>query len=402
VKPQAEDKFIASVLNDLTNQEGGANLRYWSAEQNKALDWNYLIRKMTDEGIAFLFFYHIEQFHLQGLLPVGIHDLLAGRYYANLRRNMMACAALRPVFDTFNEQSIPFIVLKGIALAGQIYPSFATRGISDADILVKKEEMHRVDACLAVLGYIVRDSSVDQALDNPVGFLASLDYQKYDGSLPNLHIHWHLINTSVPAFMFAGQIDLDRLWKMAIHTNVANANVRTLCPEHQLIYLCEHALRINHSFDRLILIYDIFYAISSFKREIKWDFVITEARRFNLSKLVFLSLTVVKQYTSLSISEETMRRLYSADLTVGEKYFLNLQCSNRRVRGSSIFIYLAMNKGLIEKARFLFRTFFPPRHILLQRQYAKDGQFRVSLYALRFWEVVAHLFRSWRLHRCQS
>lgn len=396
MKPQAEDEFIVSVLNGLINQERGADLRYWSAEQNKALDWNYLIRKMADEGVAFLFFYYIEQAQLQDHLPAGIHDLLASRYYANLRRNMMVCAALRPVFDTFNEQLIPFIVLKGIALAEQVYPGFATRSISDADILVKKEDMHRVDACLAALGYISRDGSVEQALDNPVGFLASLDYQQDDGSLPNLHIHWHPVNTSVPAFMFAGQVDPDRLWEMAIHTEVANAKARILCPEHQVIYLCEHALRINHSFDRLILIYDIFYVIKSLKYEINWNFVVTEAQRFNLSKLVFLSLTVVKYYTSLTISEEIMRRLYSADLTFGEEYFLNLQLKNRRFRGSSILIYLAMNEGLIKKCRFLLRTFFPPRQILLQRQYAKNAQFRPSYYALRFWEVVSHLFRIYR------
>ena len=116
--------------------------------------------------------------------------------------------------------------------------------------------------------------------------------------------------------MFAGRIDLDRLWEMAIHTEVANAKARTLCPEHQVIYLCEHALRINHSFDRLILIYDIYYVIKSLQYQIQWDVIIEEARRFNLSKIVFISLSVVKHYTSSTISEEIMQRLYSADLTI--------------------------------------------------------------------------------------
>lgn len=402
VKTQTEDQFIVRILDDLTNPKQGAKVRQGITVQSKAFDWNYLIRKMSDEGISFLFFYYIEQFHLQELLPAGVYDLLSSQYYANLRRNMIACAALKSVFDKFNERQVPFIVLKGIALAELVYPGFATRGMSDADILIKKEDVYMINACLSALGYISGDSSVEQALDNPVGYLASLDYQKNDGSFPNLHIHWHPVNTSVPAFMFAGQVDLDRLWERAIHTKVANAKARILCPEHQVIYLCEHALRINHSFDRLILIYDIFYVISSLKHEIKWDFIIEEARRFNLSKLVFLSLTVVKHYTSLTISEEMMRRLCSADLTYGEKYFLNLQFNNQRFRGSSIFIYLAMNKGFIEKGRFLFRTFFPPRHILLQRQYAKNIEFRASYYVLRLWEVLSHLFRIYWRHQWKS
>ncbi len=396
VKKQREDQLIVSILNDLTNQDRGANVRRNIIEQISTFDWNFFIHKMSSEGVSFLFFYYIDQFHLRDLLPACVYDVLSRDYYANLKRNMLICSALRPVFDEFNKQPIPFIVLKGIAVAELVYPGFAMRGISDADILVKKDDVCRVDACLSALGYISRDSSVERALDNPVGYLASLDYWKSDGSFPNLHIHWHPVNTSVPAFMFAGQVDPDRLWKMAIHTEVANAKARILCPEHQLIYLCEHALRINHSFDRLILIYDIFYVISSPKYKINWDFVIEEARRFNLSKLVFLSLTVVKHYTSLTISEEIMRRLYSVDLAFGEKYFLNLQLKNRRFRGSSIFIYLAMNEGFIEKGRFLLRTFFPPRQILMQRQYVKNGEFKVAYYVSRFREVISHLCTIYR------
>ncbi len=394
MKTQREDNFIVSILANLANQDQGANIRQCIEENSNAVDWNYVIRKMSAEGVSFLFFYYIEQFHLQALLPADVYDVLSSGYYANLRRNMLACRVLKPVFDKFNENHIPFIVLKGIALAEHVYPGFAMRGMSDADILVKKVDVGKVDACLAALGYIPRDSSVDRALNNPMGYLASLDYQKSDGALPNLHIHWHPVNTSVPAFMFAGLVDQDRLWEMAIHAEVANAQARILCPEHQVIYLCEHALRINHSFDRLILIYDIFYVISSHKHGIKWDFLIEEARRLNVSKLVFLSLTVVKHYTSLTISEEIMRGLYSADLTFGEEYFLHIQFKNRRFRGSSILIYLAMNAGFIAKGHFLFRTFFPPRQILMQRQYAKNGEFRFAYYyALRFREVVSHLLR---------
>jgi hypothetical protein len=393
MKTQMEDHFLINILDDLTNQNQGANVRRCIAEQGVDFDWHYFIRNMSAEGVSFLFFYYIKEFHLQDLLPAGVYDMLSSAYYTNLKRNMLACTVLKPVFDKLNEQQIPFIVLKGIALAELVYPGFAMRGMSDADILVKKKDIYMIDACLSPLGYTSRDSSVEQALSNPVGYLASLDYQKSDGSFPNLHIHWHPVNTSVPDFMFAGRIDLDRLWEMAIHTEVANAKVHTLCPEHQVIYLCEHALRINHSFDRLILIFDIYYVITSCKHEIKWDVIIEEARRFNLSKIVFISLSVVKHYTSATISEEIMQRLYSADLTSCEKYFLNLQFKNRRFRGSSILIYLPMNEGFIEKCRFLLRTFFPPRQILMQRQYVKDGKFKIAYYFLRFREVLSHPFR---------
>jgi hypothetical protein len=238
VKARKEDWFIVKIISELTNQRQTGVVRQSLEEQKGLLDWNYVIRKMHAEGVAFLFFYYLAQFHLQDLLPAAAVDWLSGQYYANLKRNMMAAAALRPVFEKFSEQQLPFIVLKGIVLAEQFYPGFAARGMSDADILIRKTDLHRVDAFLSALGYAARDSSVARALDNPVGYLASLDYRKHDGSLPNLHIHWHPVNTSTPAYMFAGRVDLDRLWEMAISTTVAGTKARILSPEHKVIYLC--------------------------------------------------------------------------------------------------------------------------------------------------------------------
>jgi len=399
MRKRSEDQFMVKILCSLTHPDRGKEQGRRDLEQSKGLEWGYLIREMSNEGVLFLFFYYIQQYRLQGFLPAGVAEVLSRQYHANLRRNMIASAALKPVFDLLNEQRIPFIVLKGIALAEHVYPRFGIRGTSDADLLVKRSDVHRIDAFLSDLGYAPRDSSAIRALDNPVGYLASLDYWKNNGSLPNLHIHWHPVNTSVPAFMFAGRIDPDRLWEKAIPTTVANASAYTLCPEHQVIYLCEHALRINHSFDRLILMYDIFFLLKTFQDEIKWDIVAEEARRFNVSNLVFLGLTIVRYFTSLTFSDELLRKLHPVDLTLFERMFLRFQCQNRRFRGSSMLVYLAMNRGLMEKGRFLFRTFFPPQHILLQRQYARDREFSVSLNLLRFWEVWTHLVRIFRRDR---
>ena len=196
--------------------------------------------------------------------------------------------------------------------------------------------------------------------------------------------------------MFAGRVDPERLWQRAVFATVANATVRVLSPEHQVLYLCEHALRINHSFDRLILMYDIFFAAKMHGHEIDWDFVVEEARGFNLSRLVFFSLTIVRRFTPLILPEGVMQRLHPGALTYGERLFLSLQLRNRRFRGCSILVYLAMNRGFVPKGRFLFRTFFPPPQILLQRRYEKGREFRVSLYFDRFREVLSHPLRLYR------
>ena len=388
---KSQEKLIVDVLASLTNPDQGGKSRKILVEINRSADWSFYVRKMAEEGVAFLFYYYLVKRRLADLVPKEMNRVLAYLYFENLRRNRTASKALNRLFTYLNARKIPFIVMKGLALAELFYPGLATRGMSDADVLVKKEDVYKVDQSLTELGYTASDSFVEEALLNPAGYLASLDYRKKKEPFPNIHIHWHPVNTSVPAYMFSENIDLERLWQMAIQVRLADADVRIFCPEHQLIYLCEHGLRINHSFDRLILIYDIFYVINTTDYPIDWNVVVQEVRRFKLEKFFFISLAVVKHYTPAAVSEEIMTGLRTAlSLNVFDRGFLHFHLHDHRLRGSSFLLYFALNEGAFAKAGFLFRTLFPPRHILLQRSYAKGAKFNVSWYFRRIREVFSH------------
>lgn len=324
-------------------------------------------------------------------MPVESHQQLQSVYSANLAGNMSILGELKGILKGFKEEEIPFIVLKGIALAEHIYPGIAMRGMGDVDILVRKGDLYSVDDFLSGMGYFPIDSSLSEAANNPVGYLASLDYQKDGPSSLSLHIHWHLVNTSVPAYMFAPEIDMDRIWEMAWVVGVADVESRILAPDHQLIYLCEHALRIGHSFDRLILICDIFQTIKTYEKRIDWEFVIRESRDFNLLGLVYFALTIVQHYSPFRLSRDIMARLKPSHITPLERFFLYLNLSNNRIRGSSYLVYMAMNEGSTEKCKFLFRTLFPPSHILLQRRYSKNRTFSRSFYLLRIFEILSYI-----------
>jgi hypothetical protein len=390
-----EDKFILKLL--FAPEKTRSVLPDKKAEatpQGSDPDWTRLVVKARQEGVSAVLFHNITKHHLENLVPQESYKDLSNQYYSNLKRNMSIIGELREVLASLQEDGIPCIVLKGISLAEHVYPNIAMRGMSDVDILFKKEDLFRVDDRLSSLGYIPRDSSVTKAIHNPAGYLASLEYRR-DGESPlNLHVHWHTVNTSVPATMFAEQIDLNRLWENATITSVADSRALMLRPEHMIIYLSEHALRIGHSFDRLILICDIFFAIRTFENSLDWDFIAAESRRFNLSRFVYHSLSIVEHYTAVGIPDDCIAKLKPPDISRGEKFFLSLQFSNRRISGSSYFIYLAMNRDLSEKIGFITRTFFPPRQILLQRRHWKGAELKQSFYISRIWEVISHIVRS--------
>ena len=378
-----EDKFILTLLFEPEELK--------SILPPHAPDWTRLVEKAQQEGVSALLFHNITKHRLEYLIPQESYRDLSNQYYTNLKRNMSIIGALRKVLATFQESGILCIVLKGIALAEHVYPNIATRGMSDVDILVKKDDLFKVDDYLSSLGYISRDSTVAKAIHNPIGYLASLEYRKDAKSPLNLHVHWHTVNTSVPATMFVERIDINRLWENSAMIAVADSHALMLRPEHLIIYLCEHALRVGHSFDRLILVCDIYFAIKAFENSLDWNFVAEESGRFGLSRFVYYGLSIVKHYTSLGIPDGCITKLRPPDISWEEKYFLSLQLNNQRIRGSSYFIYLAMNQGLTDKIRFIARTFFPPPQILLQRRYGKGYKFGKSYYISRIREVFSSI-----------
>ena len=363
------------------------------AAAEKDPDWSVFLEKTRREGVSAVIFHNLRRQGLTDRIPAEILTALSQDYHANLKRNLSIIGALRGVLDAFQKSAISCLVMKGIHLAECVYPNIAMRGMSDVDLLVRKEDLRKADACLSSLGYSSRDSTVASAMHNPAGYLASLEYGREPPSPLNLHLHWHLVNTSVPASAFIRGIDLDRIWEKAAWISLADSQTWTLCPEHLILYLCEHALRVGHSFDRLILVCDLFYAVKAFEDTIDWNALAAESRRTGLSRFAYHGMTIAKAYTELDIPETFLAELKPMNLSRSEGLFLQLQIRNRRVRGSSYLIYLALNRGLLAKAGFLFRTLIPPRQILRQRSPVRHSELAGSSSFSRIREVCSQTLR---------
>ncbi len=379
-----EDRFLLALLFPRDDDEIFRDTRRQAWE---SIDWESVLKKAEEESVAAMAFHAVCKRRLENKIPPETLEGFRRAYYANLKRSLFLLGHFKRLFTRLREAGIPFLVIKGIALAEQVYPVVALRGMSDVDLLVKKDHILSVDRLLSSLGYSPVDSVPAEALGNPVGYLCSLEYQVKDVAAPPLHVHWHLVNTSTPAVAYAGNIRLDSVWEQAVPATVAEADTLVLCPEHLIIYLCEHALRVGHSFDRLILVCDIHQALVAYAGRLDWDALVREAEAFGLSRFVFLSLTIVRAYTGIAIPPEVIESLRPRRFSIYERIFLGLQLSNRRIRGSSYLVHLAESRGPINKGRLIFRTFFPPLNILRQRHHGPMPSLAVFFYLWRIREV---------------
>jgi len=389
--PITTNKTIAQTLFSLMNHEPAPYLQEILASPE-------LIPFLDINGVAGVLFYYLRQDHLKHAAPADVYEVLQNRFRFQIGRNMACAAAARIVFRLLLQAGIPFLVLKGLALAENIYPHFAMRTTSDLDILISKDDLLRADLALSKAGYHAQDSTPGQAILNPPGYLASLEYHKPGNAFAYVHLHWHLVNSSTPAITFIKNINMEEIWKKSIVGKVAAMEVRLLCPEHLIIYLCEHALRVGHSFDRLNLVCDIFYAVKSCEAHLDWDIVSLEARAMGLLKFVYHGLQVVQSYSGKNfLSKDILNKFASPSLSWFERLFAYLHKRHYRLRGSSYLVYLALSKGIFNKGRLILRTLFPPRPVLAQRMRCDTKVHAQTLYCRRMGEIMLHLNKMFKL-----
>ncbi len=322
-------------------------------------DWDYILEKSWNEGVSCLVYYHLNNSEFKAYVPSQYLEQLRNYYHRNSARNMIISGETKKILKIFNEENIKAIVLKGIFLAENIYKNIAFRPIGDIDILVRKDDLSEVDKILKSSGFLATTNHRDALSIAPPSPVNSLVYlKKTPGAV--VHLHWHLINTTWPLDSLVNKIDMERIWSCARATRIGGIEALTLAPEHLLIYLSQHSL--THSFDRLILLADILETLRHYKERLDYELVVGEAERFNLSPVLFYSLSFASNLLNFEIPE--LERLKPAGFSLSDRIFSLFMRKGVRHYWLSYLIYLSMEKGFFSKLSFMGRTLFPSPYVM--------------------------------------
>ncbi len=325
------------------------------------LNWPHILQKSKSEGVTCLLYQNLLQF--KDRIPQDIWNVFAEVYYINAYRNIRIYEKTNIVLSSFNKENLKVIPLKGVFLAEKVYNNIALRAMTDIDLLVKKEELSRIDKLLIGLGYEspIRKELRSRAIEK--SYLNSMDYFKADDSSSILHVHWHIVNISLPTYMYTKDIIIDRFWESANPVKIQDTKTLQLAPHHLIMNLSEHALK--HSFDRLILLSDINEVIKRYRKEIDWEDLIKEAIELGIDRPLFYSVYFVNHFLNAGISDHILAKIRPKTLPLLEKRFFGSIINDNREPKLCYFVYLNMVKGIMNKFRFIFRTLFPPPSCLL-------------------------------------
>ena len=252
----------------------------------EGLDW----RKLTDLADR----HAVTSF----LYRASKNPALRDRVQQAARFNLTLSAELVKIVNLFESQAIDAIPLKGPSLGAALYGGEALKISSDLDLFVRPADAIRAKHALEGAGY--RLASVPHwpgdgaCLRNPIGELSFSSPALGDPAASvSVDLHWRLL----PGF-FPASFDQAEVWRKSGSVSWGRARIRTLAPEHLLLFLSAHGSK--HLWERLGWLCDAARLIQV-APGLDWSEAIAEARRTGTLRTVSLTLTLARDLLGVEL-----------------------------------------------------------------------------------------------------
>jgi Uncharacterised nucleotidyltransferase len=188
------------------------------------------VRTLVDHGVAPLVY------AAQPLEPLRMDAIRAAAL------EPLRAADLREVLDALAAAGIDVLVLKGTALAYDVYAAPEHRPRGDVDLLVPRAQSDDAIALFHSLGFTSRLTSGDEHNVRQVTLVRG--GHEYD-------LHWDIANSP----LFASALSFERLQTIPLPR--LGAHARGLAHADALLLACIHRVAHHHDLERLIWLVDI-------------------------------------------------------------------------------------------------------------------------------------------------
>ncbi len=300
-----EEQFI---INCLRSELCVASNNEISGVDLSTLKWNMVYEKSIQCGIT-PSLYKIIKKRSSSTQFLRISKLflqkLKAAYIATLIKNKEELKSLVEVLMVFKTAGIKVILLKGSHLAPFVYKDMGLRAMSDIDILVKKEDMHKAVELLFQMGYglfekchAAQGKSIKELIKSYNRHVPALSHPK---GIKKLDLHW-----TIPDSPF--NVDMEGLWKRAITAEINGTSVMVLSLEDLLLHLSLHA-SIKHKFNYYGMkqLCDIATTINNCK--INWDKLNLLSYKLGAEKYLYLTLRFSKEILGARVPERILHAL---------------------------------------------------------------------------------------------
>lgn len=204
------------------------------------------------------------------------------------------------IISLLRNRDIDAIVIKGNAIAQEIYNDPNCRTSSDIDILVRSPDVLFVDTLLSEAGYIG-----DQQLPLEYCFYR-LHHATYTHprNYISIEMHWMF------GILFFYNLSSEEIWQEMVNTDSDKVE---MSPEITLIHLLiNHHM---HSFRKLKTIVDILWCLYKYENDLEWSRFVEKLRKIGLIKIAFITLHQIQSLWKEQVTDMVSFNAFNKEIT---------------------------------------------------------------------------------------
>lgn len=223
----------------------------------------------------------------------GIHH----RTWVQTQMHIQACCT---VVAMLQAAGIDTLLLKGMPLAFNYYPSQGTRPMGDFDLLVPKAQLHAVLPLLTQAGWHPGDRPVEALTETYQQIRHAQGFTNPKGE--QLDLHWHVLVSALDS-------EIDRtFWEDSVPLEMEQVRSRALNPTDLLLHVCVHGMTWA-PVPPIRWVVDAVMILRKSEAEVDWQRLISLAERSHTTLPLLTALKYLQGYTRGAVPEEVLETL---------------------------------------------------------------------------------------------
>lgn len=248
------------------------------------IDFNEMLRLSQEHNVVAITYYGLRGTKSSQMLSNDVLNQFKKQTFSHSSHQMSHMKNVTSILAKFEENNIKAVVLKGLVVRN-FYPRPEFRTMSDADIVVKEENLDKAIELITNLGYVEKvRTNVD------------ICYIKGNSII---ELHWKLIN---PGRINGGENFENEIWDDLIEVNVGDSKALSLNYEDLAVHLCVHLIKhLANKGCGIRMFYDLVVLFEQNEDEINWDRFWSKIRQYNVEKAIRIVMYICREYLGMKL-----------------------------------------------------------------------------------------------------
>jgi hypothetical protein len=308
----------------------------------KNLDWQYIYDISINQGVSPIIYKSIKNLRFNK----EIIDAFKEFYDLTYKRNSRLYKELEKILNAFKKENIDVIFLKGIYLSKYVYKDIGLRPMADIDILIKKENLSKINKILKKNNFIREKDSKKAKLHN-----------SYINKQKKIKIEAHYNVNKMNEFFY---INPNLFFDQKNTIFFKDIKSYSLNPELELLFMCLHISKHIRQDGAISLkwLVDILFYLNN--KKINFERFNNLIKKLKIINQIYFILLIYKKYIDPSfnlqkIIKPSLLNKKLINYTVIKNYFLIFDKNKHKTKDYMNFVLL----NNLQKIKMIFNYIFP-------------------------------------------